>query len=158
MARGGARQAYIDLALPHDVAHQVDDLRGVTRLGLAELGDLLGADGAVPEVEQARGIVAEAVTQHLGKRAASIAAPTVRALRSAAQQVVERELGRLDQRTPDMSAEHRAEVERAVHRIVDKLLHQPTVRAKELAVDGRLGEYEDALRQLFDLHADGGVL
>ena len=79
-------------------------------------------------------------------------------LSAAAQQVVERELGRLDQRTPDMSAEHRAEVERAVHRIVDKLLHQPTVRAKELAVDGRLGEYEDALRQLFDLHADGGVL
>jgi len=41
---------------------------------------------------------------------------------------------------------------------VDKLLHQPTVRAKELAVDGRLGEYEDALRQLFDLHSEGGAL
>lgn len=158
VARGGACQAYIDLALPHDVAHQVDDLRGVTRLGLAELGDLLGADGAVPEVEQARGIVAEAVTQHLGKRAASIAAPTVRALRSAAQQVVERELARLEQRTPDMSAADRAEVDRAVHRIVDKLLHQPTVRAKELAIDGRFGEYEDALRQLFDLHAEGSGL
>ena len=51
-----------------------------------------------------------------------------------------------------------AEVDRAVHRIVDKLLHQPTVRAKELAIDGRFGEYEDALRQLFDLHAEGSGL
>ena len=81
----------------------------------------------------------------------------MRALRSAAQQVVESELARLHQRTPDMSEEDRAQVDMAVQRVVDKLLHQPTVRAKELAVDGRLGEYEDALRQLFDLHAEGGI-
>ncbi|CAM4104247.1 glutamyl-tRNA reductase [Janibacter anophelis] len=157
VARAGRRQAYIDLALPHDVAHEVADLSGVTRLGLAELGDLLGTAGAVPEVEQARQIVGDAVTKHLGQRAASIAGPTVRALRSAAQQVVERELERLGQRTPDMADGDRAEVELAVHRIVEKLLHAPTVRAKELAIDGRFGEYEDALHQLFDLHAEGGA-
>ena len=56
------------------------------------------------------------------------------------------------------ATQDREEVGRAVHRIVDKLLHQPTVRAKELAVDGRFGEYEDALRQLFDLHAEGSQL
>ncbi|UTT65526.1 glutamyl-tRNA reductase [Janibacter sp. CX7] len=158
VSRGGRRQAYIDLALPHDIAHEVAGLTGVVRLGLAELGGLLGSGGAVPEVEQARSLVGDAVTKHLGARAAHEAAPTVRALRAAAQQVVERELARLDQRAPDMTPEHRTEVDRAVHRIVDKLLHQPTVRAKELAVDGRLGEYQDALRQLFDLHSDGGAL
>ncbi|NYF98878.1 glutamyl-tRNA reductase [Janibacter cremeus] len=156
--RSGRKQAFIDLALPHDIAHEVAELSGIVLLGLGDLGDMLGADGTVPEVEQARSIVGDAVTRHLGVRAASIAAPTVRALRSAAQQVVESELDRMDQRAPDMSAAHREEVGRAVHRIVDKLLHQPTVRAKELAVDGRLGEYEDALRQLFDLHAEGGSL
>lgn len=130
----------------------------MTRVGLGDLGELLGDDGVVPEVEHARTIVGDAVTKHLGERAASIAAPTVRALRSAAQDVVERELERLDQRAPEMSAKDREEVGRTVHRIVDKLLHQPTVRAKELAVDGRFGEYEDALRQLFDLHAEGSEL
>lgn len=156
--RSGREQVFIDLALPHDIAHEVDDLTGVTRIGLGDLGQLLGGDGVVPEVEHARAIVGDAVTKHLGERAASIAAPTVRALRSAAQDVMERELERLDQRTPGMSAEDREEVGRTVHRIVDKLLHQPTVRAKELAVDGRFGEYEDALRQLFDLHAEGSDL
>lgn len=158
IARAGRPQAYIDLALPHDIAHEVADLTGVIRLGLAELGELLASGGRVPEVEQARAIVGDEVTKHLGKRAASIAAPTVRALRSAANQVVERELVRLGQRTPAMSDSDRSEVELAVHRIVEKLLHQPTVRAKELAVDGRFGEYEDALRQLFDLHSEGGAL
>lgn len=158
VSRVGRQQVYIDLALPHDVVHEVDDLTGVTRIGLDDLGRVFGIDGIVPEVEQARAIVGGAVTRHLGERAASIAAPTVRALRSAAQQVVESELARLDQRAPEMSATDREEVGRAVHRIVDKLLHQPTVRAKELAVDGRLGEYEDALRQLFDLHAEGSQL
>lgn len=156
--RTGRQQAFIDLALPHDIAHEVDDLTGVTRLGLDHLGRMLGADGVVPEVEQARALVGDAVTRHLTHRAASIAAPTVRALRGAAQSVVERELARLDQRAPQMSADDREEVGRTVHRIVDKLLHQPTVRAKELAVDGRFPEYEDALRQLFDLHAEGSQL
>lgn len=158
VARGGRPQAFIDLALPHDIGHGVADLTGVIRLGLAELGELLNAGGSLPEVEQARSIVAEAVTKHLGQRAASIAAPTVRALRDAAGQVVARELSRLNQRTPEMSESDRQEVELAVHRILEKLLHQPTVRAKELAVNGRFGEYEDALRQLFDLHAEGGAL
>ncbi len=156
IARAGRPQALIDLALPHDIAREVGGLTGVHLIGLAELGDSLGAGGVMPEVEQARTIVAEAVTKHLGHRAASIAGPTVRALRTAAAQVVQRELERLDKRTPGMSPTDRDEVGRAVHRIVDKLLHQPTVRAKELAVDGRFGEYEDALRQLFDLHAEGG--
>ena len=158
VVRAGRRQAFIDLALPHDIAHEVDDLSGVLRLGLGELGEALGAAGSLPEVERARSLVAEAVTRHLGDRAAAMAAPTVRALRTAAQSVVESELARMDQRTPTMSESDRAEVGRAVHRIVDKLLHQPTVRVKELAVDGRLGEYEGALRELFDLHAEGGPL
>lgn len=158
ISRTGREQVFIDLALPHDIAHEIGDLTGVTRIGLGDLGQVLGGDGTVPEVEHARTIVGDAVTKHLGERAASIAAPTVRALRSAAQDVVERELARLDQRTPEMSAADREEVGRTVHRIVDKLLHQPTVRAKELAVDGRFGEYEDALRQLFDLHAEGSDL
>lgn len=157
VSRTGLPQAYIDLALPHDVAREVADLNAVTLVGLAELGEVLNEGGTAPEVEHARAIVADAVTKHLGDRAASIAAPTVRALRSAAEQVVERELERLDKRTPQMSDADRAEVGQAVHRIVDKLLHQPTVRAKELAVDGRFGEYENALRQLFDLHSEGGT-
>jgi glutamyl-tRNA reductase len=42
-------------------------------------------------------------------------------------------------------------VQLAVHRIVEKLLHRPTVRVKELAVGGQGDDYAQALRELFDL-------
>lgn len=155
VARGGRAQVYLDLALPHDIAAGVDGLRGVTRLGLAELGQELGGGDDLPEVQAARELVAEAVSRHLGDRAAQAVAPTVAAMRSAAAEVVTRELERLDQRTPDLTEAERAEVHLAVHRVVEKLLHRPTVRVKEMAVDGRIAEYEDAIRALFDLHGTG---
>ena len=66
-----------------------------------------------------------------------------------------REIERFDQRTPDLTEAQRAEVHLAIHRVVEKLLHRPTVRVKEMAVDGRITQYEDAIRALFDLHAGG---
>ena len=61
------------------------------------------------------------------------------------------ELERLDARLAGSSAADRAEMHRCVHRIVDKLLHTPTVRVKELAGAEHAGDYAHALRQLFDL-------
>lgn len=157
VARGGRAQAYVDLALPHDVATEVAGLRGVLRLGLAELGQAVDGTATSPEVDRARAIVTEEVGRHATERAASAAAPAVRAMREGAQLVMERELERLGQRTPEMSERDRDEVRLAMHRVVEKLLHGPTVRVKEMAVDGRIGEYEEAIRQLFDLHSDGGL-
>lgn len=157
VARRGMPQTYLDLALPHDIATEVAGLRGVRRIGLADLGEAAQDETASPEVDRARAIVAEEISRHSAERAANAAAPTVRALRSAATEVMNRELDRLTHRTPDMTDEDREEVRLAVHRMVEKLLHGPTIRAKKLAVDGRIGEYEEAIRQLFDLHADGGA-
>ena len=52
---------------------------------------------------------------------------------------------------PDLTESERAEVRRAVQRVVDKLLHTPTVRVKELAREGQGGSYARALSELFDL-------
>jgi glutamyl-tRNA reductase len=38
-----------------------------------------------------------------------------------------------------------------VHRVVEKLLHNPTVRVKSLVAGGEGGDYARALRELFDL-------
>jgi glutamyl-tRNA reductase len=44
-----------------------------------------------------------------------------------------------------------AEVARTVHRVVDKLLHTPTVRVKQLAENPAGAAYAEALRELFAL-------
>jgi glutamyl-tRNA reductase len=78
-------------------------------------------------------------------------APTVTALRSKANQVVDAELLRLDGRLPSLDPTTRAEVAGAVRRAVEKVLHAPTVRVKELATTPDGDKYAAALRELFDL-------
>jgi glutamyl-tRNA reductase len=151
VARAGRPQAYIDLALPHDVAPEVDSLSGVSLTGLATLGEQLSGGTTPPQVREVADLVIGEVAAYLTSRAAESVAPTVAALRSHAADVVAAELNRLDQRLPALDDESRAEVQLAVHRIVEKLLHTPTVRVKELAVGGQGDDYAQALRELFDL-------
>jgi len=151
VARGGRPQVYIDLALPHDVAPEVASLTGVTVAGLATLGEDLSAGETTPQVQEVADLVIAEVAAYLTTRAAESVAPTVAALRSRAAEVVDNELGRLGQRLPDMDDATRHEVQRAVHRIVEKLLHTPTVRMKERATSGHGDDYAQALRELFDL-------
>jgi glutamyl-tRNA reductase len=66
-------------------------------------------------------------------------------------EVVDGELHRLDSRLPGLDPELRAEVETAVRRAVDKVLHAPTVRVKELAATPEGTSYAAALRELFGL-------
>ncbi|WP_068403082.1 glutamyl-tRNA reductase [Kribbia dieselivorans] len=151
VARGGARQTYIDLALPQDIAREVGGLAGVSRVGLAELGNELSGAERHPEVAQAASLVADEVENFRVTRAADQVGPTIKALRTAANGLLEAELARLEQRTPNLTDNERAEVRLAMHRTVEKLLHSPTVKVKEMAADGRLGHYADAINVLFDL-------
>lgn len=77
--------------------------------------------------------------------------PTVTALRQRAAEVVEAELLRLDNRLPGLQSVQREEVARTVRRVVDKLLHAPTVRIKQLASAPGGDSYAEALRELFEL-------
>ena len=153
VSRTGGPQVLIDLALPRDVAPDVADLPGVHVVGLAELGEALAADGTfAPDVKAVRDLVVAEVAAYLTSRRAHEVAPTVRALRSRAAAVVAAELARLNQRLPeDLSKDSRAEIQLTVHRVVEKLLHTPTIRVKELAGDEKGGDYTQALRELFDL-------
>ena len=143
----------LDLALPRDVEPGVADLPGVTVLGLDSLQDA----GAVMAATQAqdvaavRAIVAEELAARLAAMQAARVAPTVVALRAKAVKVVEAELARLDGRLGQLNDRAHAEIAQAMHRVVDKLLHAPTVRVKELAGSPGGDSYETALRVLFDL-------
>ncbi|MGV1007941.1 MAG: glutamyl-tRNA reductase [Dermatophilaceae bacterium] len=151
---GTHRQAFLDLAMPHDIDPGIGALDGVHLIDLAQLGERLADEAggrAVPEVQEVTDLVTAQVAEYLTQRLAKRVTPTVAALRARAAVVVDAELSRLDQKAPELDDAVRDEVHRAVHRIVDKLLHTPTVRIKQLSVDGHPGDYETALRELFDL-------
>jgi glutamyl-tRNA reductase len=147
----GRPLAVVDLALPHDVDPAVAGLAGVRLLDLATLAAELEDSDASRDLRGVRAIVAEEVAAFLAARRAASVTPTVVALRSMATGVVTGELDRLHARLPDLTEAQRLEVEHAVRRVADKLLHQPTVRVKELANSSEAVSYAAALAELFAL-------
>ncbi len=137
--------------MPRDVDEAVGSLPGVALLDLARLAEALADKGRADDIEAVRTIVADEAAAYAASRRAATAAPTVTALRTMAASVVEAELRRLTVRVPDLPPAERAEVEKTVRRVVDKLLHVPTTRVKELAEQPVGTSYTDALRELFAL-------
>jgi glutamyl-tRNA reductase len=151
-ARGHRRLVVCDLGLPRNVEPGVGELPGVTLLDLTTVARRLEQRGtASAALSAARRLVAEEVRAYLVAQRTVEVIPTVAALRRRAAEVVDAELLRLDSRLPGLDAAVRNELTRTVHRVVDKLLHAPTVRIKQLAEAGGGQAYADALRELFEL-------
>ena len=152
-ARVGATRplAIADLALPHDVEPSVADLDGIALITLASLAEELKDSDVAADVVEVRDIVVQELAAFLAARHAASVTPTVVALRTMATGVVEAELARLESRLPDLDESSRAEVEQAIRRVADKLLHRPTVRVKELANESGAVSYAAALAELFAL-------
>ena len=146
--------AVIDLALPHDVDPAVADLPDVELIGLARLAEELNGGDIAGDVDAVRTVVNEEVTAFLTARRSSAVTPTVVALRTMATGVVDAEMARLTSRLADVEPEVLDEVQRALRRVADKLLHQPTVRVKELANETGAVSYAAALAELFSLDPD----
>ena len=140
-----------DLGMPRDVEPAVAELPGVVLVGLESLQRAPEAAAATRDTEAARSIVAAELATYLASQRSAEVTPTVTALRKRAAEVVEAELLRLETRLPLMARTDRDEVARTVRRVVDKLLHAPTVRVKQLASSPGGDTYAEALRELFEL-------
>ena len=150
---GGWPMFVLDLGMPPDVDPAVGHLAGVTLIDLAALGQHL-ADGAVPgQIPQVRAIVAAETAAYIERQQQAAATPVIAAMHAQISQLADAELDRLHDRLPGLSEHERAETAATVHRILRKVLHQPTVRAREFSSGPNGPVYLDALRQLFDLGA-----
>jgi glutamyl-tRNA reductase len=149
---GGAEPLVLcDLGMPRDVDPAVGGLPGVWVIDMERLQREPAARAAATHAETARQIIAAEVASFLaGQRVAEVT-PTVTALRQRAADVVDTELLRLEHRLPGLDDAQRNEVARTVRRVVDKLLHTPTVRIKQLAGAPGGDAYAEALRELFEL-------
>jgi glutamyl-tRNA reductase len=153
--RGASAQPLVllDLAMPRDVDPAVASLPGVALTDLETLAadEQAGLRPGDADVAEVRRIMADELAAHLSANRAAAVTPTVVALRAKAAGVVEAELARLAGRLDRLDAAAMGEVAKSMRRVTDKLLHDPTVRVKELAGAPGADTYEDALRVLFDL-------
>ncbi|WP_217139627.1 glutamyl-tRNA reductase [Streptomyces sp. AC627_RSS907] len=141
----------LDLAMPRDIDAAVHRLAAVRLVDIESLADASADAPMAADVDMVRRIVADEVAAFGAAQRAAHITPTVVALRSMAADVVAGEIARLEGRLPGLDDKHRAEITQTVKRVVDKLLHAPTVRVKQLAAEPGGAGYADALRTLFDL-------
>lgn len=148
---GGREIALLDLAMPRDIDAAVHRLDGARLIDIESLADASADAPMAADVDQVKRIVADEVAAFGAAQRAAHITPTVVALRAMAADVVTNEITRLEGRLPGLDERQRAEITQTVRRVVDKLLHAPTVRVKQLAGEPGGAGYADALRELFDL-------
>ncbi|MEV6653314.1 glutamyl-tRNA reductase [Streptomyces sp. NPDC051219] len=153
------RLALLDLAMPRDIDGAVHRIPGVRLVDIESLAEASADAPMAADVDQVRTIVADEVAAFGAAQRAAHITPTVVALRTMAADVVANEVARLEGRLPGLDDKERAEITQTVRRVVDKLLHAPTVRVKQLASEPGGAGYAEALRELFDLdpHAVAAV-
>jgi glutamyl-tRNA reductase len=141
----------LDLGMPPDVEPALGRLPGVTLVDLTALGQHLAGRDEPDQVPEVRAIVAAEVAAYTSRQNEAVAAPVIAAMHAQIRQLADAEIARLQDRLPGLSEQQRAETAATVHRILRKVLHRPTVRAREFSAGPDGPVYLDALSQLFDL-------
>ena len=142
-----------DLSLPRDIDDAVTEIEGVRLVNIESLHETMrGSDTEDSRaLRRAEDIVAEEVATFGSQQRVREVAPAVTRLRRNAAEISGQELQRLRTRMPDMSDDDFEQVSRVVKRVVDKLLHAPTVKIKELAAAAETVSVEEAVTELFGL-------
>ncbi|HKG44434.1 MAG TPA: glutamyl-tRNA reductase [Gaiellaceae bacterium] len=135
----------VDVAVPRDLDPAIGELEGCTLFDIDALGE--GVVGRDEDIRAAEAIVAEEAVRFADWRRSRDAADAIRDLRQHAEEIRSEELARAGARLSDLSPRERETVETLTMQIVNKLLHAPTVRAKEAG--------SEPLRDLFALREDG---
>ncbi len=151
--RAGAELLIVDVAVPRDVDPDARELPGVRLLDMDDLGEFVERErtGRTQEIDSVQAIIDEEVEFYLAEASAREVAPLIAALRGRAELLSASELDRHASRLADLSPAQRAAVESLLRGVVNKLLHEPTVRLKHAAGHARGDRLAEALRDLFDL-------
>lgn len=141
-----------DLGLPRNVEPAVGRLPGVTLLDLTNLARRMQPRTTnASATSTAQRLITEEVHRYLAAQRTANVIPTLTALRKRATQVVDTEFVRLANRLPGLDTAVHDELACTLRRVVNKLLHPPTVRIKQLAETSSGQTYADALHELFAL-------
>ncbi len=151
--RGGRPLLVVDIAVPRDVDPAAAAINGLTLWDMSDVRAFAAANAGHTEAEARRAsAIVDAEATRFGEQAASReVAPLISNFRRHICDISQAEFERFDSRLSSLDTEQRRAVEALVHGIVNKVLHEPTVRLKDAAPDGGSEQLAGALRELFDI-------
>lgn len=157
-SRKGRPLFLIDIAVPRDIDPEVHQLEGVYVYDIDDLEAVVieSAPGRAGEAARAEAIASTEAARFVDWRASREVAPAIALLRARAEEIRSGELERARARLGRLTAAELRAVESITSRIVDKLLHVPTVRLKEAAAGADGALTASVVRDLFDLTEDAG--
>ena len=151
--RGDRPLCILDIAVPRDVDPAVAELDNVFLYDMDDLHAVVNSNlarrhTALPAAEA---VVAAEVEKFWQWVAGLAAVPVLTQFRDEMNRVRERELSAALRKLPDLTPEQRAAVERFSQSLMNKFMHEPTVRLRAAAANGRGLGVVDAARYLFAL-------
>ncbi len=148
---------FIDIAVPRDLDPEINRVRNAYLYDIDDLQHVVEQNRGEREKEarHAERIVEEELRSVNDWLRSLEVVPTIATLRRLVEQIRQAELERLGGKLGDLSDEQRAQVDMLTTSIVNKILHMPTVRMKEVAGRDECYLYVDAVRTLFDLNGNG---
>jgi glutamyl-tRNA reductase len=150
---------FIDIAVPRDLDPEINRVDNAFLYDIDDLQHVVEQNRSEREKEAAKAeeIVAEELEEVRGWLRSLEVVPTIAGLRDSVEQIRRAELERLGSRLGDLTDEQRAQVELLTASIVNKILHVPTVRMKQVAGSDDSYLYADTLRTLFGLNGSGAA-
>ena len=145
----------IDLAVPRDVDPLIASLPYAFLYDVDDLDEAVGTGTPEGAAARAEAIVAEEAERFRAWQASRGVVPAIASLRARAEEIRSGELARAQRRLARLSDDERHAVEAVTVQIVNKLLHDPTVRLKDAAAGADGAAYADAVRHLFGLDDPG---
>ena len=158
-ARKGRRRGplfLIDIALPRDIEPAVNDIADVYLYNIDDLNGVVSAnlEERMHEAERAEVIISEEMAAFEAWLDSMEVVPTVAAIRSKAEAIRQAELEKAIKRLGGLSEKELKTVEALTGSIVNKMLHGPTNRLKQIAAEKDGYEYVEAARVLYGLDSN----
>ena len=151
--RAGRELVIVDIAVPRDVDPSAGELAGIVLLDMDDVRSFAdaGLRERQAEIDAVRTIIGAELDRFVGESSARVAAPLIAELRHHASAITAAEFERFGSRLDGFDEPQREAVEALVNGVVNKLLHEPSVRLKEAADSPRGDRLAEAMRDLFGL-------
>lgn len=151
--RGNRPLVLVDIAVPRDVEDTVREMPGIRYYDIDDLqsvvdGNIELREAAIPQVKT---IIQQEMTRFAEWYYSRQVAPVIKMLREWARSVADDELIHALNRLSDADERTRQVVSRMAHRLVNRLMHEPTSRLRIQATEGNGCGYAHAVRELFAL-------
>lgn len=143
----------VDIAVPRDVEAAVGELDNVYLYNIDNLESVAAGNRSKRDAHaaEARGLLTQHIEEFLHWHAARDVGPLVKALYEQSYTTARGELDVLFQKHGELTPEQRAAIEKAVHRLVGKMLHEPVKQLTQQAEATARPMLTTALRKLFGL-------